>query len=167
MALSSIITGGYSTTKETAALAKDHDMNVAYFVLMAFNICIIAPVGIWFTAGYYKNRHKHQYISRRPKLVIFHNLFSLFFVAIYIPIHISCFEIVWDNNGTDSEWWDIVTWYSMLIAVNLSLSLRVWHSFYDFQLAYYSSRRWKAILGDDIWHENPPFLFRYKHILSM
>ena len=142
-------------------------MLIPYIVLIVFNIFGIAPVGLWLTAGYYKKRHKFRYNARRPKLVIFHSLFSLLFVVVYIPLHIIFFEIRWDNNGTDSEWWEVVSWNSAQIAVNLSLSLRIWHSFYDFQLAHYSSRQWKSILGEDRRQEEQPFLLRNQHFWSM
>lgn len=154
-----------STTTEPVPDA--HDMSSFYIVLMIFIIYIIAPNGLWLTARYYKKRHEHRYKARRPQLVIFHNLFSLFVVVVYIPLHIIFFEILWDNNGTDSEWWEVVSWESIYIAVNLSLSLRVWHSFYDFQLAHYSSRQWKSILNEELWERKQPFVIRYKHILGI
>lgn len=148
----------WSTTNEPAS--EPYDMAIPYVVLMAFNIYIIGPVGLWLTAGYYKKRHTYGYNQRRPGLVVFHNLFSLFFVVVYLPLHIIFYEILWDNNNTDYEWWETVSWDAMLIAVNLSLSLRVWHSFYDFQLVYYSSRQWRSIIDADTRVENQPFLFR-------
>ena len=148
-------------------LSRLHVMTIAYFALIAFNICVIGPLGLWLTAEYCKKRHDQRYKARRPKLVVFQNVFSLFFVVIYIPVHITFFEILWDNNNTDSEWWEVISWDSMMIAVNLSLSLRVWHSFHDFQLAHYSSRQWKSILKDDKRKEDQPVLFRFKHFLGM
>ena len=148
-------------------LSKPYDMTIAYFALMASNICIIGPLGLWLTVEYCKKRHKQRYDARRPELVIFHNLFSLFFVVVYIPLHIIFFEILWNNNNTFAEWWEIISYDSMMIAVNLSLSLRVWHSFYDFQLAHYSSRQWKSILTDDKREEGQPVIVRFKHFLGM
>lgn len=144
-----------------------YDMTIPYYVLMALNINIIGPFGLWLTAGYYKKRHQYRYNARRPELVVFHNLFSLFFVVVYIPLHIIFFEILWDNNDTYAEWWEIVSWDLMLIAVNLSLSLRVWHSFYDFQLAHYSTLRWRSILDEDRREDRQPVLFRHKNFWGM
>ena len=155
----------WSSTK--LPLSRPYDMFIPYVALMSFNICVIGPIGLWLTAEYYTKRHEQRYRSRRPKLVIFHNLFSLFFVVVYIPLHITFFEILWDNNNTDSEWWEIVSWDSMMIAVNLSLSLRVCHSFYDFQWAHYCGCQWKSILKEDRREEEQPAIFRYKHFLSM
>ena len=144
-------------------------MIVPYFVLMAFNICIITPIGVWLTKQYYDETHHDHYLynARRPKLVIFYNVFALFFVSMFIPLHIVIFEILWDRHGTFHEWWDAVSYNSMLTAVSVSLSLRIWHSCYDFQLAHYSSRQWKSILSDDIRREQQFFIFKYKHFLGL
>ena len=148
-------------------MSEAHDVTIPYFILTAFNVYIIAPVGLYLTVPYYNKRNEHQYNARRPTLVVVHNLFSIFVVAIYIPLHIIFFEIMWDNNGTDSEWWEVISWDSIQIAVNLSLSLRVWHSFYDFQLAHYSSRQWKSILDEDRRQEEQPLFVRCKHFFGM
>ena len=144
-----------------------HDMTIPYFVLMAMNIYVIAPIGLWLTKQYNGKRHDYRYRARRPKLVIFYNLFALFFVSFYMPLHIIFFEILWDNNNTVDEWFDSVSYASMMSAVSIALSLRIWHSFYDFQLAHYSSRQWKSILRDDIRSEQQSLLPKYKRFLGL
>lgn len=144
-----------------------YKMTIPYFILMAFNICIIGPIGVWLTKLYYKTGHDYLYGARRPKLVVFYNCFALFFVVLYIPLHIIFLELLWDNNGTYAEWWDTVSYNSMLTAVSISLSLRIWHSFYDFQLSHFSSRQWKSILSEDIRNEQEFFIFKYKHFLGL
>ena len=144
-----------------------YDMTIPYFVLMALNITVIAPVSVGLTKQYYENRHDYRYKARRPKLVIFYNLFALFFVVLYIPMHIICFELLWENNDTHGEWLDVVCFNSMMAAVSISLSLRIWHSFHDFQLAHYNSRQWKSILSEDIRREQQPLISRYNHFLGV
>lgn len=151
---------------EGSTQLREHDMTIPYFILIAFNLFVIAPVILWLTIGYCKKRHKYRYSARRPTLVIFYNLFALFFVGIYIPLHIVFFEILWDNNNTVDEWWDSVSYNSMLTAVNLSLSLRIWHSFYDFQLAYRISQHWKSILTERL-SQHLVNVSRYQQFLGM
>ena len=145
----------------------EYDVTIPYIVLITFNIAVIAPIGIWLTKRYHQTCHTYPHSARRPKLVIFYNLFAVFFVAIYIPLHILGFEILWKNNGTNAEWWESISYNSIFTAVSVSLSLRIWHSFYDFQLAHYNTRKWKSILQTDAYTDRESLLFRYKRFFGM
>lgn len=153
-------------SKSDAESVEQYDMTIPYCILIAINFFVIAPVGSWLTIRYVEKQDKYPYNARRPKLVIRYNMFALFFVCIYIPLHIVFFEILWDNNNTVDEWWESVSYNSILTALSVALSLRIWHSFYDFQLSHYSSRQWKSILTEDTQRDNDSFIFRYKHFLG-
>lgn len=156
----------FSSTIETEP-KQPYDTTLQYCVIIAFNICFVAPIGIWLTRRYYQTCRTYPYCARRPKLVIFQNLFTLFFVSIYIPLHIIFFEILWDNNDTYAEWWDIASYNLTLAAVSVSLSLRVWHSAYDFELAHHSGRQWKSIISEDIRGDQQSFFFRHKNFFGV
>ena len=144
------------------------DMTFPYLILIAVNIGIIAPFSLWLTKRYHSTSNEYPYNARRPKLVIFYNLFALFYMAIYIPLHLVGFELAWKNNNTVEEWWEIATYLSIQTPLYLSQALRIWHSFYDFQLAYQvSDRQWKSILNEEIREKDQSFVFKHKDSLGV
>eukprot|EP01084_Bolivina_argentea_P064944 118384_1 len=126
----------------------EHDMTVPFVILICINILILAPITFYFCYNYYLLRDTYMYNARRPRLVMTVMMISIIYICVYIPLHISIFQLYWKNDNTYNEYWDSLFLYGAQMLVFMSYVLRTWHSFYDFKLGYeIAADKWKSILN--------------------
>ena len=144
------------------------DLQLAYISLICVNVLILAPLVVRMTLQYYNKRHSYMYSARRPLLVITVNVAVLLYIALYLPTHVIALELIWQNNDTYTEWWDSALNSTVNQILFVTLSLRIWHSFYDFQLGNsISDLGWKAILNEEYTSKQLSCAFRYKRLLGL
>ena len=143
------------------------DMFWPYCFLIALNLCILGPIGIVLTYSYYQKRKEHIYSARRPELVVRLNIASIFFIMVYLPLHILWFEILYQRNGGWQEWWEIAAFFTAQYSLFCLLMHRIFHTFYDFRVAHVlSETQWKSILSQE-YGENQAFVLKHKNFLGI
>ena len=116
------------------------------------------------TWTYYKRRYEYMFQHRRPRLVIAFNIASLLFIGVYSPLHIGVLE----SRGHARWYLENSTLFTSEFILFVTLALRIWHSFYDFQVTRsLSTVLWKAILNEEYRTKKQPLLLRYKPFLGM
>lgn len=142
-------------------------LDIAYIFLIIINTLLFTPIGIRMTIRYFKKRREHMYRSRRPLLVTISNVCYLLYISLYVPIHVITMELIWNDNDSVYEWWEIGLHSMLGELIFVAIALRIWHSFYDFQLANsVSTMGWKAILNQDYQRAQLSFAFKYKRFLG-
>lgn len=138
------------------------------FILL--NVFVFAPLGAYWTWRYSKKRNEYMYVSRRPNLVIISNVTAVAFICPFCPLYVISLEIYWaiqGNYGFHTMLENGFLFTSQFILF-VTLTLRIWHSFHDFQVTHFlSTVQWMSILNVEHQGKQQPFLLKYKSFLGV